>query len=168
MPTPGKPVLLLVWWSATGAGEQLAGAAADGARADAGVEVRVRRAEQAGPQDVLAASALLVVTPEMLGSMAGAMKAFFERCYYPVLDRLEGRAYATIVCAGSDGQGATRQIDRIVTGWRLRRVAPPQVVVLDAQTPERILARKTVAAAQLEAARELGAALAAGLAMRLW
>ena len=49
------------------------------------------------------------------------MKEMFDRCYYPLLGRIEGRPYATLIAAGSDGRGAQAQIDRIVTGWRLRR-----------------------------------------------
>ena len=96
------------------------------------------------------------------------MKAFFDRCYYPALDALNGRPYATIVCAGSDGHGAIRQIERIATGWRLRRVAEPLLVVTGAQTPESILAPKSIAAAELERAAQLGATLAAGASMGLW
>jgi len=120
------------------------------------------RAEEATPERLLAASAYLFACPENLATMSGAMKEMFDRAYYPLLGRVEGRAYATLVAAGSDGRGATAQIDRIVTGWRLRRVADPVIVNLDAQTPEAILAPKTVPLAELTRCRELGAAMAEG------
>lgn len=167
--------LLIVWWSLTGATRQLAEAAAAGARkalceADAAgeVEIMLRRADQAGPQDVLAASALIVATPENLASMAGMSKDFFDRSWYAVLDRVNGRPFAAIVCAGSDGQGTIRQLERFATGWRLRTVADPLLVITHAQTAEAILAPKTVASAELGRAAELGATLAAGLALGLW
>lgn len=167
--------LLIVWWSMTGGTRQLAEAAAGGARdalheagAAGEVEVELRRADQAGPEDVLAASALIVATPENLASMAGMTKDFFDRCWYPVLDRVNGRPFAAIVCAGSDGQGAIRQLERFATGWRLRTVAEPLLVITHAQTPEAILAPKTIAPAALARAAELGATLAAGLAVGLW
>ncbi len=50
--------------------------------------------------------------------MAGVMKDFFDRTYYPALDRIVGRPYATLICAGSDGENAARQIHRIASGWR--------------------------------------------------
>jgi multimeric flavodoxin WrbA len=93
------------------------------------------------------------------------MKEFFDRCYYPVLGRIEGRPYALMICAGSDGEGAARQAARIATGWRLREVQPPLIVNTSAQTPEEILAEKTIPEAELEKCRELGAALGAGLKM---
>ena len=97
--------------------------------------------------------------------MAGMMKDFFDRCYYPVLGRIDGRPYAVMVCAGSDGAGAVRQLERIALGWRLRPVAPALIVCTHAQTPEAILAPKTIAAADLNRCAELGAALASGLAL---
>src|SRR5690606_9901338 len=132
------------------------------------VEIVVKRADEATAEDVTGASALLFATPENLASMAGMMKDFFDRCWYPVLDRVNGLPYAAIVCAGSDGQGSLRQIARFATGWRLRQAADPLLVITDAQTPEAILAPKTIARAELEKAAELGATLAAGLAVGLW
>ena len=156
-------MLLIVWHSRTGAARAMAEAAFAGAQAEG--EVRMLRAEEAGPEDLLAAGGYLFVCPENLASMSGAMKEFFDRCYYPVLGRIEGRAYATAIAAGSDGTGAERQINRIATGWRLRRVAEGVIVNTAAQTPEAILAPKTVDPAELARCRELGATLAAGLAM---
>ncbi len=97
--------------------------------------------------------------------MSGVMKDFFDRTFYAVLDRIVGRPYATLVCAGSDGTNAVRQIDRICTGWRLRAAAEPLIVCTHAQTPERILAAKTIGEDDLKRCEEIGAALAAGLAL---
>ena len=93
------------------------------------------------------------------------MKDFFDRCYYPALNRINGRPYAVLVCAGSDGQNAVRQIDRIATGWRLRRTAEALIVCTHAQSPETILSRKTISPPDLDRCRELGAAFATGLAI---
>ena len=107
----------------------------------------------------------MFATPENLAAIAGLMKDFFDRCYYPVLARINGRPYAVLICAGSDGSNAARQIARIATGWRLRDVAPPLIVCTRAQTPEAILAPKLIPPADLLQGEELGAALAAGVAM---
>jgi multimeric flavodoxin WrbA len=158
--------LLIVYHSLTGGTEQLVTAAAGGARREApDVDVRVLTAPQAGPEDVLAADAYVFATPENLAAIAGLMKDFFDRCYYPVLGRIEGRPYATLICAGSDGSNAARQIERICTGWRLKAAAPALIVCTHAQTPEDILAPKQIPADELKRADELGAALAAGVAM---
>lgn len=155
--------LLVVYHSMTGAAEQLARAACEGASAEAGLRVSLLRAAEAGGDDVLGADGYLFVAPENLATMAGAMKDFFDRTYYAAFERIDGRPYATVIAAGTDGSGAARQIARIATGWRLREVAPPLIVRNGAQTPQQILAPKTVPPHDLARARELGAALAAGL-----
>lgn len=157
--------LLVVYHSLTGGTEQMARALVAGAAAEDGVTTRLLHAAAAQPADVLAADAYVFATPENLAAISGLMKDFFDRCYYPALDRINGRPYAALVCAGSDGQNAVRQIERIATGWRLRPVAPGMIVCTRAQTPEAILAPKTIVAADLDRCRELGATLAAGLAM---
>lgn len=156
--------LLIVWHSRTGASRAVAQAACVGASVEP-APVRLLGAQEAGPDDLLAAAGYLFCCPENLGSMTGEMKAFFDRCYFPLLGRIEGRAYATIIAAGSDGSGAVRQIDRIVTGWRLRRVAEPLIICTKAQAPQQILAPKTLENADLEKCRELGQAVSAGLAL---
>jgi len=160
--------LLIVWHSMTGGSRQMAEAAAHGARCEADATARLLAAPQAGPQDLLDADGYLFATPENLASMAGLMKDFFDRCYYPVLGRIEGRPYASLVCAGSDGSLAARQIERICTGWRLKCVAPALIVNTQAQTPEAILAPKRIAPDQLARCRELGQALASGLALGVY
>jgi multimeric flavodoxin WrbA len=157
--------LLIVCFSRTGGGAQMASAAAQGAAEEREVAVRALDAEAAGADDLLAADGYLFACPENLAAMAGEMKAFFDRSYYPALGRIEGRPYAVMISAGSDGTGAVRQIDRIVTGWRLKRVAEPVIVNTRAQTPEAILAPKRIGEADLGRCRELGATLAAGLAL---
>ena len=119
-------------------------------------------------QDVLTASAFLFVCPENLGTMSGLMKEFFDRTYYAALGQIEGRPYASIIAAGSDGRGAQAQLDRIVTGWRLRRIAEPLIVNLAAQTAEAIAAPKHVPDKVLKQCRELGQAMAEGVAMGLF
>lgn len=157
--------LLIVYHSMTGGTRQMAEAAHAGAQAEGGVTVRLLQAAQAGPQDVLSADGYLFASPENLAAISGQLKDFFDRSYYPALDRINGRPYAAMVCAGSDGHNAARQIARIATGWRLRPVAEPLIVCTHAQTPEAILAPKQIAVAQQAACRALGEAMAAGLAL---
>lgn len=152
-------MLAIIWHSRTGASLALAQAAARGA----GAYGKLIPANEACAEDLLAAAGYLFVCPENLGTMSGMMKEMFDRCYYPLLGRVEGRAYATMIAAGSDGRGAQAQLDRIVTGWRLRRVAEHLIVNTAAQTPEAIFAPKMLSADVLGQAEEIGQALAQGL-----
>ncbi len=163
-PSYTMKTLLIVLHSLTGGTRQMAAAAHRGAMVEPTVTVRLLAASDAGGADLLAADGYIFATPENLAAMAGVMKDFFDRSYYSVLERINGRPYASLICAGSDGASAARQIARIATGWRLRAVAEPLIVCTLAQTPEAIMATKTIGATDLERCRELGAAMAVGLA----
>lgn len=157
--------LLIVYHSQTGGTRQMAEAAAEGARQETGVNVRLLHAAQAQAADVLQADGLVFATPENLAAISGQLKDFFDRTYYPVLDRVQGRPYASLICAGSDGHNAARQIERIATGWRLKAVAEALIVCTQAQTTEAILAPKQIGEDDLMACQALGESMAAGLAL---
>ncbi|MGO9037771.1 MAG: flavodoxin family protein [Steroidobacteraceae bacterium] len=152
----------------TGGTLQMANAAAAGAAAEPALHVSMLRAAEANAAHVLGADGYVFATPENLAAMSGQMKDFFDRTYYAALERLNGRPYATLICAGSDGRNAAEQIARIATGWRLRPVADPLIVCTHAQTPEEILRPKRISAMQLRQCEELGAALAAGIVMGIF
>ena len=160
--------VLIVFHSMTGGTRQMAEAAAEGAASEAEVSVRLLRAYDASAADVLEADGYLFATPENLGAMSGLMKDFFDRTYYAALNRIVGRPYAALVCAGSDGENAARQIERIATGWRLKPIAAPLIVCTHAETPEAILAPKEIGAYDRGRCKEAGATLAAGLALGIY
>jgi multimeric flavodoxin WrbA len=160
--------LLIVFNTMTGGTKQMAQAAADGAAAEAEVQVTLMHASKAGATEVLEADGFIFATPENLAAISGLMKDFFDRTYYAALGRIGGRPYATLICAGSDGENAARQLTRIATGWRLKPIAPPLIICTHAQTPEAILAPKTISAEDLDRCREIGATIAAGLTLGIF
>jgi multimeric flavodoxin WrbA len=160
--------LLIVYHSMTGGTLQMAQAAAAGARTEAALRVELRHAAQAQTADVLQADGYMFATPENLAAMSGLMKDFFDRTYYGALDRLNGRPYAVLVCAGSDGRNAAQQVDRIATGWRLRPIADSLILCTHAQTPDAILRPKKISEDGLRRCEELGATLAAGIALGIF
>ena len=160
--------LLVVFHSMTGGTRQMAEAAAKGASSEPEVRICLLHAGDAGVKDVLEADGYMFATLENLGAMSGMMKSSFDRTYYAALDRIAGRPYAALICAGSDGENAARQMARIVTGWRLKPVAEPLIVCTYAQTPEAILSRKIIGAYDLGRCEELGATIAAGLALEIF
>ena len=159
------PKLLIVYFSRTGGAAQMAKAAHEAAKTEVGCETVLKRAEDAGPDDLLAADGYIFCAPENLAAIAGGMKEFFDRSYYPVLGRIEGRPYAQMICAGSDGENAMKQTARIAQGWRLKIAQEPFIICTHAQTKEDILADKTISEDDLQKCRELGEAMAAGLSM---
>lgn len=159
--------LLILYDSQTGGTLAMANAAALGA-AEAELDVRVLRAAEADAADVRAADGVVFACPENLAAMSGVMKAFFDRAYYPLLGQIEGRPYAIMICAGSDGENAARQMTRILTGWRMKPIAAPLIVLTHAQTPEAILAPKILMGEDLARCRTLGATFAAGLSLGIF
>jgi len=143
-------------------------AAAHGAASEPTVRTRLLPAPEAQAADLLKADGYIFGTSENLAAMAGLMKDFFDRTYYPALDRISARPYAMLICAGSDGHNAARQVERIATGWRLKAIADPLIVCTHAQTPEAILAPKVIGQGDLKRCEELGAALAAGMSIGMF
>ena len=157
--------LLIIYYSYTGGTEQMAKAVAEAAGSEEGLEIKLLRAEDAQPDDMLAADGYLFATPENLAAIAGVMKAFLDRCYYPLLGNIEGRPYAAMICAGSDGENARQQLERIATGWRLKKIMDTPIICTHAQTEEQILAQKRIDEDDLAKCREVGATLSAGISL---
>jgi multimeric flavodoxin WrbA len=159
------PTLLIIYHSLTGGTAQMAHAAAKGAASEPATTTHLKHARDTNPNDLRTADAYIFATPENLAAISGVMKDFFDRCYYPCVDQLNGRPYATMVCAGSDGTNATRQVGRIATGWRLRQAAEPLIILTHAQTKSAIEALKTISPQDLAKCEILGATMAASLAI---
>jgi multimeric flavodoxin WrbA len=116
-----------------------------------GVEVVHRPALGASAHDVLGADGYLLGTPANLGYMSGALKHFFDEIYYPCLDASARRPYGMYVHGNNDTTGAVRSIETVTTGLQWQLAQAPVTIVGE---PDR---------SGLDACRELGAALAAGL-----
>ncbi|MCG8597461.1 MAG: flavodoxin family protein [Kiloniellales bacterium] len=117
----------------------------------AGVEVVAQSPFDTRPDHVLAAQAVVLGTTENLGYMSGALKDFFDRCYYPCLDKTQGLPYALYIRAGHDGTGTRRGVETIVTGLRWRAVQDP------------LICRGEFREDFVPACEELGTLMAAGL-----
>ena len=142
--------LLIVYHSQSGTSAQLALAAQRGASHEEAIETRRLRAWDAGTADLLWADALLLVAAENSGSLAGSMKDFLDRTFYPAQDRVN-LPCAVLVSAGNDGRGARSQFERILGGLSVKLVAEP--LILRGELNHAAIAR----------GEELGQTLAAGL-----
>ena len=126
------------------------------AAAEEPVTVKSVPALTAGVDELLWCDGLLIGTPEHFGYMSGAVKDFFDRTFYPTEGQRAGLAYAVYISAGNDGTGTANSIERIATGYRWRAIAEPLIV------------RGAPDAAAISACRELGLAMASGLALGIF
>ena len=145
--------LLIVAHAPSANTKALRDAIAAGARHSdiSGVEVEVRSPFDTGPDQVRAADGIILMTTENLGYMSGAMKDFFDRTYYPVLEETQALPYALVIRAGHDGTGTRRGVETVVAGLRWKAVQPP------------LICRGDWDDAFLAQAEEVGMGLAAGL-----
>ena len=131
----------------------MASAVVAGGQAAVGEAVRICQLSplQASADDVLAADAVILGTPENLGYMSGALKDFFDRSFYALLDRTDALPFAFYVRAGQDGTGTRRAIESICGGLNWKLVQPP------------LICRGAWQPLFLDQCHELGQAMAAGL-----
>lgn len=146
-----KKKLLVIYHSQSENTAQLVEAVAAGAVLEPQIELSVKRAFDADTEDLKWADAILFGTPENFGYMSGALKDFFDRTYYPAQPLQLCTPYALFVSAGNDGSGAVREIDRILKGYPMKKVAEPLVI------------KGKVDADALEACRDLGQTMASAL-----
>lgn len=91
---------------------------------------------EAKAEDFLSASGVILGTTENFGYMSGLIKDLLERIYYPCIEGIEsnslknteGLPWALYVKAGLDGTGATKSVEKIVSGMRWKPVQAPLVL----------------------------------------
>jgi multimeric flavodoxin WrbA len=166
--------ITVIHHSASGGTRALASAFCEGARESEDVYTVTRSADVCTREDLLASDALVFASPENFGYMAGSMKAMFDRLFYACMadstiegggvdSLLAGRAYCVLICAGNDGSGARQSIERIVAGWRMKMFQP--AIIARRVGGEAGSSRGALAPQDLDAARDLGRAMATALSI---
>ena len=148
--------LLIVYHSQSGSCAELARAACQGANSESQVTTRVCRAIDAGVQDLSWAGGVLLVAAENSGGLAGGMKDFLDRTFYPAIERSLVLPYALLVSAGNDGRGAVKQAERILSGIPFTVATEPLILRGELQSDS------------LSQASDMGQAFAAGLEMGIF
>jgi len=121
--------ILVIYHSQAGHTKRMAESVAKGARCIEGVTVVLKRAAEANLRDLMECDGLAIGSPEYFGYMAGMVKDFFDRTYNEARGRKEvfKKPYVLFVSAGNDGSGALSNIERICTGYQLKKVYDPVV-----------------------------------------
>jgi len=148
--------LLIVYHSQSGRTQKIADAVYQGALKETELDVKFLRAFDAGSEDLISCEGVLFGSPENFGYLSGGLKDFFDRTFYPCEGKVQQLPYAAFICAGNDGTGAVRQLERIARGYPLKKIAEPLIVQGDL-TQEDLLK-----------ACELGQTMAAGINMGIF
>ncbi len=146
-----KKTILIVYHSQGGTMEAMARAVAEGASRIENVRIILKTAREATIDDLIRCHGIAIGSPEYFGYMCGSIKDFFDRTYEECHERTLSLPYFLFVCAGNDGRGAIASMERIITGYRWKKIADPIRVVEKPNT------------AQKEHLSELGQTLAAGV-----
>ena len=154
-PNMSAKTLLIVAHAPSPNTQKLAQAAFEGANhPDIDIKVILKSPQDTQPEDVLAADALLLGTTENLAYMAGLTKDFFDRCYYPVLEKKQGMPFAVYIRAGHDGTGTKLALKTITTGLRWSWVQ--EALILQSDWQEGFAAQVEELAMMLAAGVEAG------------
>ena len=149
----GMSRMLIVHHTPSPAVRQLLEAVAAGAGIPdlAEVDAQIEPALSATAADLLAADAVLLLTPANIGYMSGALKHFFDTVYYPCLDATRGLPWGLIVHGNDDTAGAIASVTKIAGALNWKQVADVLSVVgapdADALTKAHDLAATVCAAA---------------------
>jgi len=143
--------ILVVFHSQSGNTERMAQAVAQGVKSIEGSHCVLKRAFEAGLNDLVEADGLAIGTPENFGYMSGAVKDFFDRTFYPAQDKVFRKPYVVFISAGNDGTGALNSIERIALGYKFKKIYDP------------VISKGKLTEEALNKCRELGQILASGL-----
>lgn len=148
--------LLIVYHSQSGTTERLARAIEEGSCRVTGVKVVCMKAVNVSAHDFESCQCIVICSPEYFGYMAGAIKDFFDRTYEEVREKVSGKSYAVVISAGNDGTGALTSIERIIAGYKLKKVQEP--IIWKGELNDVIL----------ETCAQLGQTLAAGIELGIY
>ncbi len=144
--------ILIIYHSQSGNTKKMAQAVAKGVDTIENVRSVLKKASDADLEDLLSCNGLVVGSPEYFGYMAGQVKDFFDRTFYPAQGKAKifKKPYAVFISAGNDGTGAMTAIERIVLGYPLKKIHDP------------VVAKGPISEQVLSACEELGKTIAAG------
>jgi len=148
--------ILVVYHSQGGNNAKMAHAVAEGVNAMEGAQAVLKDALEAGLEDMLTCSGLIIGSPEYFGYMSGAIKDFFDRTYEKARGDVFRKPYGVFINAGNDGTGALQSIERICIGYQFKKVHKP------------VIARGKITREILDACTEMGMTIAAGCVARIY
>jgi len=94
---------------------------------DPDIEVTVKKAEEAGIQDLFKCDGIAIGTPDYFNYMAGMVKDFFDRTFYPARGEMNDKPCITFVTHGG-GAKANESLERICNSFEFKLLQPTVMV----------------------------------------
>lgn len=115
--------VLIVYYSLSGNTKAAAEEVAEGIKV-AGAKSIIREGFEASPEDLLNCDAIAVGTPEYFSYMAGGVKDFFDRSFYPTQDKVTGKPCAIFITHGG-GDSAGDSVKNICSTFKFKLIGEP-------------------------------------------
>ena len=119
--------VLVVYYTLGGNTKAAADCVAEGARSVDGCDVVVKSGLEAETEDLLQSDAIAVGTPDYFSYMAGGLKDFFDRTYYPTQGQVSDLPCGIFVTHGGGGK-AVESVKSICGSFKFHLVAEPVLV----------------------------------------
>jgi len=119
--------VLIVYHSLSGNTEAAAQAVAGGVGSVQDVQAVVKHAADATLEDLVSCDAICVGTPDYFTYMAGMLKDFFDRTYYPSQGKVDAKPCGIFVTHGGGG-GASESVEKVCKSFRFTQVGSTLLV----------------------------------------
>ena len=116
--------VLVVYHSLSGNTKKMAEAVAEGAKA-AGAAVTVKTGIEAGVDDLLGCDAVALGSPDYFSYIAGGLKDFLDRTYYPTQGKVTGKPAGVFASAGGPPAKVVGILQQALGWFKLKQVAEP-------------------------------------------
>lgn len=114
--------VLIVYYSLSGNTKRMAEAIAAGAGEVAGARVVVKTGLEATVEDLLSCDAIAIGSPDYFSYMAGGLKDFFDRAYYPTQGKVAGKPCLCFASAGGPPTVVLETLSRMCQAFKLQAV----------------------------------------------
>ena len=114
--------VLVVYHSLSGNTEKMAKAVAEGAKSVTGTEVVVKKALEATLEDLIECDGVALGSADYFSYIAGAMKDFFDRTFYPSRGKVDGKPYVAFTTGGGGGDTCMAVLERICGAFKLKKI----------------------------------------------
>jgi len=114
--------ILIVYYSLSGNTKAMAEAIAEGSRAVSGTKVTIKTGLEATIDDLLGCDGVAMGSPDYFSYMAGGLKDFFDRTYYPAQGKVTGKPCACFGSAGGPPTVVLESLAKMCRAFKMRDV----------------------------------------------